>query len=273
MKRVCILICIPVLLCCQTASAQKDWDIDYHEYHFDRAYRDYYRVIASFKFAEVAGLPRASRQLVRDLIYEGMGFREYAENMMSHNGSDWVDRREYEFSLDMTNANQQFEKLNRDRLPPGAARPAFEFEILFSMYDVPFVSNDFVIFKQDGLNRKSDAAMGNTWVYYRVVDVKNRRIMKLDHVLVGGTLARLENRLRTLLRAQGLTPERFFAPGALPEPDSFSFEKDGMILLWEPHSISGFSDGIVSVTVPYADMGQSLTADGRRLMGSVSAIR
>jgi hypothetical protein len=268
-----LLISIPVLLCCQTAAAQKEYDIDYHEYHYDRAYRGYYRVIASFKFAEIAGLPRASRQLVRDLVYDGLGFREYAETIMASNGTDWADRREYEFSLDMANANQQFEKLNRDRLPPGASRPLFEFEILFSMYDVTFVSSDFVIFKQDGLSRKSDAALGNTWVYYRVLDLKNGRLAKLDHVLARGTLARLEVRLRALLRAQGLTPEKYFAPGALPEPDSFSFEKGGMILLWEPHSVSGFSDGVISITVPYSDLGQALTADGRRLMNSVSAAK
>jgi hypothetical protein len=192
---------------------------------------------------------------------------------MAHNGTNWVDRREYEFTLDMTNANQQFERLNRDRLPPGATRPSFEFEIFFSMYDVTFVSDEFVIFKQDGLSRKSDAARGNTWVYYRVIDFKNRRIMQINNVLARGALGALESRIRALLRAQGQTPEQYFKPGALPEPDSFSFDKEGMLLVWEPHSISGFSQGVIAVTVPYADLFRNLTSDGQRLMRNVSGAR
>jgi hypothetical protein len=276
MKGICILLltCVPVLLPAEaqkeTPAAQKEYDIEYREYHFDRAYRDYYRVIASFKFADIGGLSRTSRQLVRDLIYDGLGFRNYAETIMANNGTNWVDRREYEFSLDMTNANQQFERLNRDRLPPGAVQPAFEFEIFFSMYDVTFISNEFVIFKQDGLSRKSDAARGNSWTYYRVIDFKNRRIMKLDHVLARGTLGALENRIREILHAQGLTPERYFRPGALPEPDSFSFEKRGLVLVWEPHSVSGFSDGIISAAIPYAELDRNLTGDGQRLMQNVT---
>ena len=257
-----------IFFSCEKKASQNTKFIN-NEFHYDRMYQNNYRVISAFGFAEQAKLPDTSRRIIKDLLYDGLDYKNFTENQMKYHGDVFTELGKYKFDFDYQFLdNPEWEQLTEERWPEGATAPLFEYMLTFDNYSIASVHEEFTVYKYEWSIIPSDAAHGMYGTEYKTIDLKNRQISGLEDLLVPQTINNLDGRIRVLLHNQEIYPEANY-PEKLPQPDNFLFEESGIRLFWQPYSIASYSFGIVSVLLPWAETEDYLTDDGRRLMKTV----
>lgn len=262
-----LLLCLSIS--CRKINVFKDQEIISHEFHYDREYSGYYyRVISAHRFSEPVNLKDSSRRTIKNLLFDGLEYKDYIERGMEFYGNDFTDMGKYRFNPDIEfSNNSEWDNLMAERRPAGAEEPLFEILLSFSAHDYVYASADFIVYKHEWSSNPSDAAHGLYGVSYTTIDLKNERITGLYDLLMPQTLEDLDSQIRSLLRQNEVYTEELY-PHTLPEPDSFLFEKSGLRLIWNPYSIASYARGIVEITLPYKNIGKHLTTDGKLLAGS-----
>jgi len=223
------------------------------------------RTINAFRTVEVTSLPETAQRIIRDLVYNNADFQNY----MDKEQAERLDpENSHFFTADIyaEENDEEWEKLMAARwvITEEGEEKYRQFEITGIIYDITFISTDFVIFKLDETFIASDAAHGLVFGSYKVVDLENAKVLNQDDVFKPNTFEKMNNTLKNILLAKN--DGRPVRSSQLPPPEHFTFENTGVLLQWGQGAIYAMAAGCIEITVPYSVIKPYFTREGLRFL-------
>jgi hypothetical protein len=130
-------------------------------------------------------------------------------------------------------------------------------------FKVQYSGDSLIIIKYDDYVYYGGDAHGNTQIIYYLIDVKEEKPLGLADIVTKIP----DEKIAVFLKKKYSDMEFDFRDSLWP-PDTISYEKSGLLLLWNTYSIAPYSAGPIEITVPYDAVDSYLTAKGKLLKGS-----
>jgi hypothetical protein len=163
-------------------------------------------------------------QLIRKLIYQNNTFDEYILFM------------EKEFIGD----------IKKEDFPPmidDDGTEHFYHSDLVENYSIEYYNDLFIIIKYNYWAYYSGAAHGNYWFKYFIVDLTDEKILDIDELIYP-----IPDKLLREIIEEKYEIDYYLDENIWP-PNTISLQKDGIILLWNPYSITPYSTGLIEINI------------------------
>ena len=102
-------------------------------------------------------------------------------------------------------------------------------------------------------------AHGNYWVQYFIVDLTDEKILGIDDLIYPIS----DKLLREIIKEE-YEIDYYLRENIWP-PDTISFQKDGIILLWNTYSITPYATGLIEINIKNNIIESYLTEKGVKL--------
>ncbi|MDR0553859.1 MAG: RsiV family protein [Treponema sp.] len=208
-----------------------------------------------------AELRRTVRQFLRRNLYGGKEPGDYAKAIIDDLRTNYLKQTEIvkenpNLALAASMNWEYLEKVEVETLPEGAQNWVFS----QSLYQI------------------AGGAHGSSSKRYFVAGETGTDPLKVENFIQGGVESTALNALLTqaLRRAKGLSDNTPLSQGGFFEdkvetPENFFISPDGIGFHWDPIQIAPYSEGQIEAVIPYAELADILTDQGRSLVAEPPA--
>jgi hypothetical protein len=255
MKRFLIfLLTISVLLSCKiTQKGQTEtgdakpaintYNYNYEKMAFDNSAGPKVRFIFNFNLNKLEGNTKIEK-LIQKLVYNDMEPEAYVR---FREKSAIGELKEEDYPPVLDNGKERI----------------YESEYIESVIITNFNAS-FITVQRDYYSYNSGDAHGNPQINYYIVDINGEKILNTDDMIT----VIPEDVLKAAIK-QKFNIEFDYRESVWP-PDAISFDKSGLLLLWNVYSIAPYSTGSIEIILPYAEVNNYLTKKGAAIKESLN---
>jgi len=212
------------------------------DYEYEKMVLENHRFAFEIHLENIKNSKKVS-ELIRKLIYQNNTFDEYILFMEKKFIGD-IKKENYPTEINDDGTEYKYHSYKSER------------------YNIEYYNDLFIIIKYNDYFYYSGMAHGNYWFQYFIVDVTDEKILGIDELIYP-----IPDKLLREIIKEEYEIDYYLRENIWP-PDAISFQKDGIILLWNPYSITPYSNGLIEINIQDNIIESYLTEKGARIKKS-----
>jgi len=230
---------------CRPAPANMSSAIIQKDYKYDKMILENYRFTIEIHLENLKDSIKKYSDVIRKLIYQNNTFDEYLLFV------------EDEFIGDVS--GEDFPAIMND----DGTEYIYESSIEES-YNIEYYNDLFVIMKYSVSFYYAGAAHGNYMVNYFIIDLTDEKILDVDDLI-----RRIPDEITDKIIREKYEIYDYLRENIWP-PDTISFQKDSVILMWNPYTITAYAVGIIEIEIKDKIIESYFTEKGLKLRKSMN---